>query len=96
MAPIEAVARRGRVRLRVRVRLHPDRSCPDLPHHPSEQGQLGSIVRCECRPGGPSHPCLVELDSIVARRDAGRDLEVRRPLALRYYAPDELDVLNDV
>ena len=86
---------------RVRVRLRTDGACEGLlatrgtAHDPSEDGRTGTLLRCECRPTGPSHRCLVELDP-VADRSVGTPQQAVTALLLdRAYAPDELEVLED-
>ena len=91
---LEAVARWGCIGLRVRVRLREDHACADMPHHSSEEGRVGTIVRCGDRPEGLPHRYLVELDSAVARPCDGGAPQVAIPLAFRYYAVDELELLD--
>jgi hypothetical protein len=91
---LEAVARWGCIGLRVRVHLREDCAGADPPHHPSEEGRIGTIVRCDDRPDGPPHRYLVELDSAVARPCDGGAPQVTVSLMLRTYAVDELELLD--
>ena len=91
---LEAVVQWGCIGLRVRVRLWADRGCADVLHHSSEDGRVGTVVRCDDRPDGPPHRYLVELDSAVARPCDGGAPQVAIPLAFRYYAVDELELLD--
>jgi hypothetical protein len=93
LSEIDPRERPGR---RVRVRLRTDAAWVDLPtmrgsaHDPTEDGRTGTLRRCECRPGGPSHPCWVELDWAVGTPQHA----VPAPRPARAYAPDELEVLE--
>ncbi len=92
--PVEESLWRARlVGARVRVTLAAGRRCEDMPHVATEDGKLG-VVRCECGPDGPRHPWLVQFDRAVAWSIRSRSGPVDVPLVVRYYAPDELDVLG--
>lgn len=46
---------RERLGKRVRVRLRTTSVCEALPHDPAEDGQTGTLRRCEPHPEAPSH-----------------------------------------
>ncbi len=76
-----------RIHDRVRVRLHTDRSCEEVPHFSGEHGRTGRVLRDQPIASAPSHPYLVILDSI-----GPVDVDAFR---VRHFAADELELLDN-
>lgn len=98
---LSEIGPRERPGKRVRVRLRTDGACVDLPttrgsaHDPTEVGRTGTVRRCECRPNGPSHACLVELDPVVTQVVGTPQQAITTLLLDRAYAPAELELLEN-
>jgi len=65
-----------------------------MPHHAVEDGQVGMIILCKCRPGGPLHGCLVQFDADLAWPVSVDLGTVVVPLRVRFYALDELELVD--
>lgn len=79
---------------RVRVRLVPGRICEDAPHAVVEEGQTGTVVRCDDPVGARPHPLLVRYDMPLAWPISAGGVGRTVSLPVQRYTADEVELLD--